>query len=86
MIAGDYIESLAMLSGDCDDCTATSKLIVSSDNQLNGDMISAKLTPTCAQQKRGLLKLCQILTAPVQKASVHFWLGFYQLVLDEFLG
>ena len=52
MIAGDYIESLAMLSGDCDACTATSKLIVSSDNQLSGDMISARLTPTGARQKR----------------------------------
>ena len=58
MIAGDYIESLAMLSGDCDACTATSKLIVSSDNQLSGDMISARLTPTGARQRGILLKLC----------------------------
>jgi phage/plasmid-associated DNA primase len=39
MTAGDYKESLAMLLGDYAASTAASTLVVSSNNQLSGDLI-----------------------------------------------
>jgi hypothetical protein len=51
MGAGHYTESLVMLLGDCAANTAASTSIVSSDNQLSGDMNSARLIPTGARQK-----------------------------------